>query len=92
MGTQPLFKVGEEVILQAKVVTGYNGDHIIEDLEFEEMSACVGGSIFTGYSYKLLGVDTWVIEPALRKKYPPAEFTFDELMSKLKVDKPVEID
>ena len=82
----PLYKVGEEVILQAKVLTSYNGNHIIEALEFEEMAPCVDGIFFTGYSYKLVGLDAWVIEPALRKKYPPSEFTFDQLMNSLNLE------
>lgn len=107
MGTQPLFKVGEEVILQSISNPQFNGEYVVEDIiapkesflsRNDKRSACNGSDTF-GYllneifPHKELGHSEYLwSELALRKKYPPSEFTFDELMSKLKVDKPVEID
>lgn len=82
----PLFKVGEEVILQAVNLTKYNGEHIIEDLIFEDDATAWDGSKYVGYSYKLEGVDVWFVEPVLRKKYKPSEFTFDQLMNSLNLE------
>lgn len=82
----PLFKVGEEVILQAVNLTKYNGDHIIEDLLFEDDVTALDGSSYTGYTYKLEGVDVWFVEPVIKKKYPPSEFTFDQLMNSLNLE------
>jgi hypothetical protein len=82
----PLFKVGEEVILQAVNLTKYNGEHIIEDLTFDEDAKAWDGSSYTGYTYKLEGVDVWFVEPALRKKHKPSEFTFDQLMNSLNLE------
>lgn len=82
----PLFKVGEEVILQAVNLTKYNGDHIIEDLTFDADVKAWDGSRYTGYSYKLEGVDVWFVEPVIKKKYKPSEFTFDQLMNSLNLE------
>lgn len=82
----PLFKVGEEVILQAVNLTKYNGEHIIEDLIFEDDVTAWDGSKYVGYSYKLIGVEVWFVEPAIKKKYKPSEFTFDQLMNSLNLE------
>lgn len=82
----PLFKVGEEVILQAKNCQEYNGNHIVSNVKHCEDVHLKDGSIYSGFYYNLEGVPyTWV-EYVLKKKYRPSEFTFEQLMNSLNLE------
>lgn len=87
---EPLFSVGEEVLLQSKAYPEYNGEAVVI---FYSPSA--GGidregvrHIQGGFAYKL-SIDSPVPnkmwhETALKKKPKPSELSFQELVSSLK--------
>lgn len=97
----PLFKVGEEVILKSVSCPECNGEYIVvKVLSPEEIfKSRNDGQLMrnggTTYSYLLdevfqhtdhgFGEICWD-ESALRKKYKPSEFTFDQLMDSLNLE------
>ena len=100
--TRPLFSVGEEVILVSENLPQFNGEYVVTVIVCQgETHKCrhTGKTIrylgkYNYYGYILdricvgeerLTESIWA-ERALRKKYPPSEFTFDELMNNLKLE------
>lgn len=96
--TRPLFSVGEEVILVSLSHPEFNGEYLIERVleNGESYKSRNDGKSFwsNGILYLLdeifpdnvKGGEFAVGEKSLRKKYPPSEFTFDELMNNLKLE------
>lgn len=82
------FEVGEEVILCSAVCPELNGDAVIEDARPNPpgtMRQTVDGPRRAAapiYSYMVHS--RWFAQKALRKKYPPSEESFSEMMSKIK--------
>lgn len=97
--SEPKFKVGEEIILQSKNQPESNGEYTVIDVITDgKVFECritgnkmrrtgrygvgymLDGAIAKGES----GMETSWAESALRKKYPPSEYSYTELMDKLK--------
>lgn len=97
--SQPLFSVGEEVVLQSKSHPKHNGEYIVHAIVTDnDVYPCRFSSINLyfqdgGYGYVLdevlteylEGYETEVVwaECALRKKHKPSEFRFNELIKEL---------
>ena len=97
----PLYKVGEEVILKSVNRPECNGEYIVEAIipsggiytsrndnvilrnGSDRCSYLLDKAIFAKHIGK--GEICWD-ESALRKKYPPSEFTFEELMNSLNLE------
>jgi hypothetical protein len=94
---QPLFNVGEEVKLVSISFPEYNGDYkvlqIIPDGETyidpytrqncRALSGNSYGYILDEYLPFAEGDTIRFCQSALRKKYPPSDFTFDELIANI---------
>lgn len=94
MNSRPLFEVGEEVILQSKSFPQYNGETTVVSVEYRSGLCVTTGKLLSpNYLYTLgvksVEVDVWD-ESALRKKHPPSEHSFTELMEKLKSGEKIE--
>lgn len=97
----PLFKVGEEVILKSVNRPECNGEYIVEAIissqgiytSRNDNVLLRNGSDHYGYLLDKAifakhigkGEVCWQ-ESALRKKYPPSEFTFEQLMNSLNLE------
>lgn len=95
MERQPYFQVGEEVTANFRNYSGSDGDYIILEILSKEQARqeIPRGEINCDFYYRLDGLQLvwqgWVVgdfagEPALRKKYPPASQSFNELISSIK--------
>ena len=97
----PLFKVGEEVILKSVNRPECNGEYIVtaiiqpngiytsrnDKVLIRNDSGVYGYLLDEPIFAKHIGKGEvcWA-EQALRKKYPPSEFTFDQLMNSLNLE------
>jgi hypothetical protein len=97
----PLYKVGEEVILKSVNRPECNGEYIVEAIippkgiytsrndgvllrnASDHHGYLLNEAIFAKHLGK--GEVVWH-ESALRKKYPPTGYTFDELMNSLNLE------
>jgi hypothetical protein len=100
--TRALFEVGERVRLVSKSLPQYNGEYTVDRVlqEGEVYNSRIDGKPLRnnggGYSYLLdkpfisprhsSGEVCWD-ESALRKIYPPSNFSFEQLLSELKQGK-----
>lgn len=85
--TAPYFGIGEEVILESKYHPECNGEYAIKDLRYGKGIDVATGEVAPGWDYDL-GFTTkhgdtefvWWAQAALRKKYPPSEMSFSEML------------
>lgn len=98
----PLFKVGEQVILKSVNHPEFNGDYTIITIvtqgdnykcRYSDKTLNYTGIVsYYGYALDRIcttsdrGIESIWAEKALRKKYPPSEFTFDQLMNSLNLE------
>jgi len=95
----PKFKVGETVILQSTTHPQFNGLYIVEDIldpeDYIYICRVTGEAALRPlgqYGYRLdtpfipqeSTVETIVEEFELKKHYPPAGYSFEEMINKLK--------
>lgn len=99
MNKQPLFSVGEEVILCSVNCPELNGEYTVINVYKEgDIATCqITGKSFiangseSGFGYSLYppnlcdirGLEALFDQTALRKKYPPSTESFKEMMSNL---------
>ena len=96
--SNPYFKIGEEVILQSKDLPHLNGEYVVEevlldgDVVYSSPNNTVTNRGITYTLFKDIRVKVlsdgecrrgWA-QSALRKKHPPSDDSFEEMMSKLK--------
>jgi hypothetical protein len=98
--SNPLFKVGEKVGLVSRDLPQFNGEYVVERIlnPSEIYASRATGNLFknddSGFAYLLNQVftaegvdDVCWDESALRKIYPKANKSFEQLLSELKVGK-----
>lgn len=96
MSKQPLFSVGEEVILCSKDYPEHNGEYYVHKvLDTGQHYICrltgIQYTAISGIGYLLdqpvlhphKNAEAYWSEGALRKKYPPSTESFKEMMSNL---------
>lgn len=77
---QPLFKVGEEVILQSSQLPECNGEYVVSGIE--RVCGCWYDLGFTLPEDIEHGGTLWA-ERCLKKKYKPSTQSYDELVKEL---------
>lgn len=85
--SRALFEVGEEVILCSKRQPQYNGEYVVLACEWGYYIDINTNKYRKGFTYDLgihgdAGNSHWS-ESNLRKKHPPSELNFTDLMSSL---------
>jgi len=95
---EPLYKVGEEIILVSKNWPAYNGEYVVEVVHKDgDITPKTPPTIIDtdgGYSY-YLGFNvpdnsyTHWCEQSLRKKHKPSDDSFEDMMNKLKIGETV---
>jgi hypothetical protein len=96
--SNPYFKIGEEVILQSKNLPNLNGEYVVEEVFLDGdvvysspkhriTSGGIAYTLFKDIRMEVLSDGEyrrgWA-QSALRKKHPPSDDNFEEMMSKLK--------
>ena len=83
----PYFSVGEEVILESKDHPEYNGEYVIQAMDYGFGEDVITGKLTVCWSYDLgftakheNAESIWWDQAALRKKYPPSEMSFSEML------------
>lgn len=81
-----LFKIGEVVIVQSVTMPEENGEYLVVDFYWHEIGSCyaTGELLPPGFAYKLDSSHIEWDESALRKKYPPADESFKDMMQNIK--------
>jgi hypothetical protein len=84
----PLFSVGEVVILQSVDHPELNGECTVLEAvapgKFSSDGGKNGGALFTYRTEVYVGKSAWWVESSLRKKHQPGEHSFTDLMASLK--------
>lgn len=83
---QPLFSVGEDIILQSIDYPSSNGSQLIEQIRFIEdpIRDTTLEDLPPSFAYKLINLDGWWAEKVLKKIHKPSQFSFDQLISEIK--------
>ena len=83
----PYFSVGEEVILESKDLPEYNGEYVVQSKMYGLFKDVLTGNIGNCWLYGLgftakygdSEFSLWA-QATLRKKYPPSEMSFSEML------------